>query len=89
MGSPTWSRRTGITRSGSRLGRPCCAQAELTEAEVAFQAALHRAPNSGWALFGLREAAKARGDGAATQDAEARLTEVWVGDRSLLELKRL
>ena len=60
-----------------------------TEAEAAFQAALRRAPNNGWALFGLVEAAKARGDGAAAQDAEARLAKVWVDDRSLLELKRL
>ncbi len=59
------------------------------EAEEAFQAALRRAPNNGWALFGLMEAAKARGDRAAAQDAEARLAKVWVGDRSLLELKRL
>ena len=51
--------------------------------------ALRRAPNNGWALFGLAQAAKARGDGAAAQDAEARLDKVWVGDRSLLELNRL
>src|SRR3954454_2724967 len=71
------------------LGAALLAAGRVTEAEVAFRAALHRAPNNGWALFGLREAAKARGDGAAAQDAEARLIEVWVGDRSLLELKRL
>src|SRR3954452_24954598 len=71
------------------LGAALLAAGRVTEAEVAFRAALHRAPNNSWALFGLREAAKARGDGAAAQDAEARLTEVWVGDRSLLELKRL
>ena len=71
------------------LGAALLAAGRVTEAEVAFRAALHRAPNNGWALFGLREAAKARGDGPAAQDAEARLIEVWVGDRSLLELKRL
>jgi len=71
------------------LGAALLAAGRVAEAEVAFRAALHRAPNNGWALFGLREAAKARGDGPAAQDAEARLIEVWVGDRSLLELKRL
>jgi tetratricopeptide (TPR) repeat protein len=71
------------------LGATLLMAGRTTEAEAAFQAALHRAPNNGWALFGLVEAAKARGDGAAAQDAEARLTGVWVGDRSLLELKRL
>jgi tetratricopeptide (TPR) repeat protein len=71
------------------LGAALLMAGRTTEAEAAFQAALRRAPNNGWALFGLVEAAKARGNRAAAQDAEARLTKVWVGDRSLLELKRL
>jgi len=71
------------------LGAALLMAGQATEAEAAFQAALRRAPNNGWALFGLVEAAKARGDGAAVQDAEAHLNKVWVGDRSLLELKRL
>ena len=71
------------------LGAALLAAGRAAEAEEAFQAALRRAPNNGWALFGLREAAKARGDGAAEQDAEARLGKIWVGDRGLLELKRL
>jgi tetratricopeptide (TPR) repeat protein len=58
------------------------------EAEQAFRAALERAPNSGWALHGLAETAKARGDQAAAQDAEARLVRIWVGDRRLLDLSR-
>jgi cytochrome c-type biogenesis protein CcmH/NrfG len=61
----------------------------VDEAEQAFQAALKRAPNSGWALFGLVQVAKARGDKSAEQDAEARLSKVWIGDRSVLDLKRL
>jgi len=71
------------------LGAALLAAGRAAEAEEAFQAALRRAPNNGWALSGLREAAKARGDGAAAQDAEARLGKIWVGDRGLLELKRL
>src|SRR3982751_4660882 len=55
------------------LGAALLAAGRVTEAEVAFQAALQRAPNNGWALFGLTGAAKARGDSAAAQDAEARL----------------
>ena len=47
------------------------------EARQAFEAALKRSPNSGWALFGLKEAAKARGDKAAEEDAEAKLAKVW------------
>jgi tetratricopeptide (TPR) repeat protein len=71
------------------LGAALLAAGRPAEAEEAFRAALRRAPNNGWALFGLAQAAKARGDGAAAQDAEARLDKVWVGDRSLLELNRL
>jgi tetratricopeptide (TPR) repeat protein len=71
------------------LGAALLAAGRTAAAEEAFQAALRRSPNNGWALFGLRETAKARGDGAAVQDAEARLDKIWVGDRSLLELRRL
>ena len=71
------------------LGAALLMAGRADEAEEAFRAALRRAPNSGWALFGLMEAAKARGDAAAAQDAEARLAKVWIGDRRLLNLKRL
>jgi tetratricopeptide (TPR) repeat protein len=71
------------------LGAALLTAGRVDEAEQAFQAALKRAPNSGWALFGLVQVAKARGDKAAEQDAEARLSKVWIGDRSVLDLKRL
>jgi tetratricopeptide (TPR) repeat protein len=71
------------------LGAALLRAGRFDEAEEAFRAALVRAPNNGWALFGLMETAKARGDAAAAQDAEARLTKTWVGDRSLLVLDRL
>lgn len=70
------------------LGAALLMTGRLDEAEQAFQAALKRAPNSGWALFGLMEVAKARGDTAGRQEAEALLTKVWIGDRSVLDLKR-
>jgi tetratricopeptide (TPR) repeat protein len=71
------------------LGAALLTAGRVDEAEQAFQAALKRAPNSGWALFGLVQVAKARGDKSAEQDAEARLSKVWIGDRSVLDLKRL
>jgi tetratricopeptide (TPR) repeat protein len=71
------------------LGAALLATGRTAEAEEAFQAALRRAPNNGWALFGLAATAKARGDEAAVRDAEARLAKAWVGDRSLLALDRL
>jgi tetratricopeptide (TPR) repeat protein len=71
------------------LGAALLLAGRATEAEEAFRAALRRAPNSGWALFGLMESAKSRGDSAAAQEAEARLAKAWIGDRRLLDLKRL
>ena len=71
------------------LGVALLSAGRVDEAEEAFRAALRRAPNNGWALFGLLQAAKARGDVAAAQEAEARLAKVWIGDRSLLDLSRL
>ena len=53
------------------LGAALLLAGRADEAEQAFQAALKRSPNSGWALFGFMEVAKARGDKAAEQDAEA------------------
>ena len=71
------------------LGAALLMAGRVNDAEEAFRAALRRAPGSGWALFGLMEAAKARGDTAAAQEAEARLARAWVGERNLLDLKRL
>ena len=71
------------------LGAVLLADGKVDDAERAFQAALQRAPNNGWAIYGLIEVAKARGDGAGQKDAEARLERTWIGDRSLLDLKRL
>jgi tetratricopeptide (TPR) repeat protein len=71
------------------LGAALLTAGRVSEAEEAFRAALRRAPGSGWALFGLMEAAKARGDSAAAQGAEARLAKAWIGERRLLDLKRL
>jgi tetratricopeptide (TPR) repeat protein len=65
-----------------QVGRP-------EEAEAAFREALKRSPNNGWAIYGLVEVAKARGDETAQRDAEARLARSWVGDRGILELKNL
>jgi tetratricopeptide (TPR) repeat protein len=64
------------------LGRPA-------EARAAFEAALRRAPNNAWAIYGLKEVAAAEGDAAAADAAEARLARTWVGDRKLLALQRL
>jgi tetratricopeptide (TPR) repeat protein len=61
----------------------------LDEAEDQFLRALRRAPNSGWATFGLAELARARGDADAARRHDADLAKVWIGDRALLTLSAL
>ena len=59
------------------------------EAEKEFQAALEREHGSAWALYGLKETAKAKGDTAAEAKAAEELAKAWRGDPSLLTLERL
>jgi tetratricopeptide (TPR) repeat protein len=59
------------------------------EAERQFQAALDRARGSAWALFGLQQAAKAKGDTAEEGKAAAALAKAWRGDPAMLSLERL
>lgn len=71
------------------LGAVHLSMGRVDEAQEAFEAALRRAPNNAWAIYGLKEAAAAKSDAAAVAAAEARLERTWVGDPRLLELKRL
>jgi tetratricopeptide (TPR) repeat protein len=71
------------------LGGLLLLQGSLDEAEQAFRASLVQAPNNGWALYGLVEVAKAKGDTALQAASERDLEKAWVGDRSLLRLARL
>jgi tetratricopeptide (TPR) repeat protein len=71
------------------LGAALLQAGRTDDAEAAFREALKRSPNNGWAIYGLVELAKARGDTMAERDAEARLARSWVGDRGVLELKNL
>lgn len=75
MEPPYWdapvSQALGAALIGA--GRPGAAM-------TAFRDALDRHPNSGWALWGLAEAAEAAGDRAAADDARRRFTEAWLGD---------
>ena len=59
------------------------------EAEKEFRTALERERSSAWVLYGLKEAAKAKGDAAAEQQAADELAKAWRGDPSLLTLERL
>jgi tetratricopeptide (TPR) repeat protein len=71
------------------LGAALLAAGRIDDAEAAFRDTLRRTPNNGWAIYGLVEVAKVRGDVPRQQQEEARLARAWIGDRRLLDLKRL
>ena len=71
------------------LGAALLLAGRVDEAEAEFRASLARVPNNAWALYGLLRVHEARGDQQAALEAERRLTQAWVGDRSVLSLRRL
>lgn len=71
------------------LGAALLESGDAEEAQKQFNAALERARGSAWALYGLEQAAKARGDAAAESKAAAELGKAWLGDPALLSLERL
>ncbi len=54
-----------------------------------FDAALAKARNSAWALYGLEQAAKASGDKILQLKASEELAKSWQGDPAMLTLERL
>jgi tetratricopeptide (TPR) repeat protein len=71
------------------LGAALLQAGRIDEAEHQFHDSLRRVPNNGWALFGLMEVHKARGDQAAAKEAESQLDRTWAGDRDTLDLALL
>ncbi len=71
------------------LGAALLATGQPVEAEKEFQMALEREQRSAWALYGLKEAAKAKGDALAEQKASDELAKAWRGDPGMLTLGRL
>jgi tetratricopeptide (TPR) repeat protein len=71
------------------LGAAQTLAGDLDKAEQAFRASLARAPNNGWALYGLREVYKRRGDEAGAQAAKQLLDNAWLGDARSLDLEKL
>ena len=61
----------------------------LDDAEQAFRLSLVRAPNNGWALYGLSEVYGRMGRKDARAEVRRRLDRAWAGDRSNLQLARL
>lgn len=71
------------------LGAALLRAGRVEEAEAAFRAALDRYPGNAWALYGLREAARHRGDRLAADEADRLLQEKWLGAEDGLALSRL
>ncbi len=70
------------------LGAALLQADRLREAERVFQKSLEAVPNNGWALYGLMQAQKAKGDSAWTQTRK-RLDATWLGSRANLDLAQL
>jgi tetratricopeptide (TPR) repeat protein len=59
------------------------------EARQAFTAALAKAPNNGWALYGLAASERALGRNARAAAAQMALGRAWSGDPRWLRMERL
>lgn len=71
------------------LGAALLQKGDLDGAEQAFRSSLIRAPNNGWALYGLSEVYKKRGDLQRASAAEELLGKAWAGERKQLDPARL
>ena len=74
---------------GQSLAAVLLRMGELEAAEAAFRASLARAPNNGWALYGLSEVYRRMGRADAVAEVTRLLDEAWAGDRGTLDLERL
>jgi tetratricopeptide (TPR) repeat protein len=71
------------------LGAALLVAGDLEKAEEVLRASLARTPNNGWALFGLMEVYKRRGDDASARAAKQLLDKAWMGGTGALNLARL
>jgi tetratricopeptide (TPR) repeat protein len=62
---------------------------DLDSAENTFRESLARAPNNGWALYGLTQVYKSRGDQANARAAQKLLDKAWLGQSGALNLAKL
>lgn len=71
------------------LGAALLRAGRLDDAEAAFRASFARTPSNGWALRGLVEVYRLRGDKPALAAAQKRFDATWLGRRGGPELSRL
>ncbi len=70
-------------------GAALYAAGRYREAKAAFMKALIAAPNDGWALYGLEQTERKRGDRPAALATRKAFERVWRGDDSWLRMDRL
>ena len=71
------------------LGALLVLKGEHQRARDIFRDSLARAPNNGWALYGLAQAYARAGKPREAQAVEERLARAWIGDRRQLDLAKL
>ncbi|HEX9172415.1 MAG TPA: hypothetical protein VF861_07125 [Telluria sp.] len=71
------------------LGSALLRAGQLDAAEQAFRASLARTPSNGWALRGLIEVYRKRGDRAALAAAQKRFDATWLGTQGAPPLSAL
>ena len=71
------------------LGAALLRAGQLDEAEAVFRASFAKTPSNGWALRGLMEVYKQRGDKAALAAAQKRFDTTWLGKKGGPELSSL
>ena len=87
--SRTWSRPTGTTRSGSRSVRPCSVRASSTRRRSCSAIRSAASRNNGWALAGLAETYKRKGDANAEKAARRAFAKAWFGNPGGPAIERL
>jgi Flp pilus assembly protein TadD len=71
------------------LGVALLRAGRLDDAEDVFRAALARTPSNGWALRGLMEVYRQRGDEVSLQLARQRFQTTWLGKQGMPALALL
>lgn len=71
------------------LGAAYYRAGQYREALGAFREAIFKAPNNGWALYGLAKTERKLGNKREAQAAEAALENVWIGKSAWLRMDRL
>jgi tetratricopeptide (TPR) repeat protein len=62
---------------------------QYREALAAFREAIYKAPNNGWALYGLSKTERKLGNSREAKAAEAALENAWMGEPAWLRMDRL